>query len=1343
MRLLLLLLLSFSLSAQNFDFLNGFNFGDGEGDDDACEQLCFFSNGDLLATGQFEGLIDFDPDSAQSFLATSVQGGGEPYFLRYDSQGNLIWWRALRSKRDIHIYGVQLDAQDNIYLTGTYIEEVIFDASDPNARLSGISPNDGDGYLAKFDPNGGYLWSKRFAGTGIDAGIDIEINPAGEIVVLGHFGDSLQFDPAQSSSLRISAGAGDIFMAAYDANNGNFKWTQSITGIGFDNARALAIDALGNYYINGDYTSTITFSLSPLSTLVSSGGNDVFVAKYDVNRNFKWAEKIAGSSTDLGVDMILIGDTLLAIAGTFRNNVQLDPAGINPVQTGASSLPDIFLTVLDTAAQFRWGHTFGSTSTDQVYDLTYDPAGLLYIGGYFALTVDFDPNPNATQNRNGLGGDGFYAGYQVNNGAFSQVQQIAGPTFTKVNALALAPNQKIWAGGALYGTADFNPSGAPFNLSSPASNNSNSFFAAYSGANFDTAWLTQDREGGNDQAKKSIFLQNGKVLSTGFFSGGVDFDSDTGQTWLNSHGQEDIYLAQYKNDLSLEWAIKLGGIGSDAGMAIAEDPAGNLYLAGEYEGTLYFENLGQSDSLVGQSNLAAFLAKYSPQGNLIWIQNLTGNPGFAYINDLSVNASAQIAVAGLYQGSISFDGTNMTPNASNRAAFLAVYDSAQGLVWSQIVDGSSNEYGLSTLAASNGDFYLGGSYRNTVDFDPGSAVLNRSSSFGTNDIFITKYNSSGAFQWVRTYGQRSFEGARDISEDSQGNLYITGEFEGTVDFNPPQLDTLSSAGATDAFVLKLDPNGSFIWAKQLGGSNNDIGYGLQVKNGQVFHAGSFYNTIDLNPNADTLFATAAARRDIYLQVLDTAGNFVQGLSFGNLADDEAFAVDHLNGQTLLSGYFGNTVDFNPQPNQEQILRSFGDQDGFLVKLGNAGPCPTAYDTIHVQACGSYTWFGRVLNQSAWYQEQLFTQAGCDSIISLDLQISPHFDSLQSISACNSYPWRGTVYHQSGVYYDSLQSQAGCDSIYQLDLNLNFSFTDTLAISACDNYTWRGTTYNQSGVYYDSLQSQASCDSIYQLDLNLSSTFTDTLAISACDNYTWRGTTYNQSGLYYDSLVSAFAGCDSIYILDLIINTSYYQTLSLQSCDSLVLAGNTYYSSGQYFDTLQSTSGCDSILELNLQIDSLDLNVATNGFNAAAQQTNAQYQWINCDNGAIIPGATQAIFDPVNYNAPNASYAVIISQGNCSDTSACIFLQNIGLEEMLSSHLNLYPNPSDGKVYLEWPHAGTYKLELYDAAGALIRAWPVLENSTTYEFELPQAAGSYFLRIQNAAGDHWQKTVIRH
>ncbi len=1293
MRLLLLLLLSCTISAQNFDFLQGFNLGDGEGDDDASTHLSFFSNGDLLAVGQFEGLIDFDPDSTERFLATSAEGGGEPYFLRYSRKGELIWWRALRSKRDIHIYGLKLDAQDNIYLTGSYIEEVIFEASAANGRLSGVSPNDGDGYLAKFDQNGNYIWSKRFAGTGIDAGIDIEINPAGEVVVLGHFGDSLQFDPNQIGTLRISAGAGDVFMAAYEASNGNFKWVKTIAGSGFDNARSLAIDAQSNYYLNGDFTSTLSFSLNPPSALISSGGNDVFIAKFDLNRNLKWAKKIAGSSTDLGADMLLIGDTLLAVSGTFRNNIQLDPSGVNPLQTGASSLPDIFISLLDTAAQFQWGHTIGSSSTDQVYDLMYDPSGLLYLGGYFALTVDFDPSPSSSQSLTALGGDGFFASYHINDGSFNQVQAITGSTFSKVNTVALASNQNIWIGGALYGSGNFNPSGQPFNLQSPASNNSNSFFASYSGASLDTAWLTEDREGGNDQIKQSIFLQNGKVLSTGFFSGGVDFDPDTSESWLNSLGEEDIFLAQYQNNLSLDWAISLGGLASDKGMAIGEDPTGNLYLAGEYEGTLFFNNQGIKDSIIGQANLAAFLAKFNPQGNLIWIQNITGNPGFAFINDLSINSSAQIAIAGLYQGSISFDGINTTANASNRAAFLAVYDSSKTLIWNQVVDGSSNEYGLSALASSNGDFYLGGSYRNTLDFDPSTAVVNRSSSFGTNDVFISKYNSTGDFQWVRTYGQRNFEGARDLKEDDDGNLYATGEFEGTVDFNPPNLDTLRSAGGTDAFILKLKPDGSFVWAKQLGGSSNDIGYGLQVKNGKVFHTGSFFNTIDLNPNADTLFTTAKARRDLFLQVLDTAGNFEQGLSFGGLSEDEAFAIDHQNGQTLLGGYFGKSVDFNPKVNQEQTLRSFGDQDAFLVKLGNSGPCPTAYDTIQVTACGSYSWFGQVLAQSGWYQEQLFTNAGCDSIIHLNLEIKALFDSLLNISSCSAYTWRGTVYHQSGIYYDSLQSQDGCDSVYYLNLSINSSFSDTLAIQACDNYTWRGTVYNQSG-------------------------------------------------MYYDSLVATSVGCDSVFVLDLIIQAKYYQTLSLQACDSIVFAGTIYYNSGQYFDTLQSSQACDSIIELNLQIDTIDLTVATNGFTASALQPNAQYQWINCANNTSIANANQANFDPQNYNAPNSTYAVIISNGNCSDTSDCIFLQNIGLDELGPAPLELYPNPSDGQVYIKWPVAGNYSLELYDAAGALIQAWPFIENRSDYNFELPAAAGSYFLRIKNKEGDIWLKPIIR-
>lgn len=104
------------LSAQSLDFINGISLGDGEGEDDESRKIAFFANGDLLVAGQFEGLIDFDPNPQRRFLQISLESGGEEYLARYSPQGELIWWKAIRSERDIEIFGLLIDGQDDVYI---------------------------------------------------------------------------------------------------------------------------------------------------------------------------------------------------------------------------------------------------------------------------------------------------------------------------------------------------------------------------------------------------------------------------------------------------------------------------------------------------------------------------------------------------------------------------------------------------------------------------------------------------------------------------------------------------------------------------------------------------------------------------------------------------------------------------------------------------------------------------------------------------------------------------------------------------------------------------------------------------------------------------------------------------------------------------------------------------------------------------------------------------------------------------------------------------------------------------------------------------------------------------
>lgn len=248
-------------------------------------------------------------------------------------------------------------------------------------------------------------------------------------------------------------------------------------------------------------------------------------------------------------------------------------------------------------------------------------------------------------------------------------------------------------------------------------------------------------------------------------------------------------------------------------------------------------------------------------------------------------------------------------------------------------------------------------------------------------------------------------------------------------------------------------------------------------------------------------------------------------------------------------------------------------------------------TIIANACDTYiSPWGAIYTQSGLYYDTLSTVYGCDSIVSLNLNLNSSFVSPTSIiTACDAYTsnW-GTVYTQSGIYYDTLSTIYGCDSILSLDLTINNSIVlPTLSIAACDSFvsSW-GATFTQSGLYYDTLATVYGCDSIVSLNLTLNNGFVaPTAVITACDSYAsdW-GIVYTQSGLYYDTL-STIYGCDSILSLDLTINNSIVlPALPITACDSFVSSwGTTYNQSGIYVDSLITVLGCDSIISVDLTI----------------------------------------------------------------------------------------------------------------------------------------------------------------
>ncbi len=405
--------------------------------------------------------------------------------------------------------------------------------------------------------------------------------------------------------------------------------------------------------------------------------------------------------------------------------------------------------------------------------------------------------------------------------------------------------------------------------------------------------------------------------------------------------------------------------------------------------------------------------------------------------------------------------------------------------------------------------------------------------------------------------------------------------------------------------------------------------------------------------------------------------------------------------------------------------------------------------IDVQiACDSFTWIDNntyyTNNNSASFT--LTNAVGCDSVITLDLTInnSTYYTDVHTV--CDSLVWidGNTYYTNNNSATYTISNTAGCDSVITLDLTINNS-SGTDVLVACDSLTWiNGITYYSSiNNITHTLSNAAGCDSVVTLDLTINySTFSTDQQI-ACDSFTWiDGNTYysdNNTAIYTQSNA---VGCDSVISLDLTINHSTNWTDIHTACDSFTwVDGITYYANNNSATyTLTNSVGCDSIMHLDLTINTVNSSVTQTGDTLFANTLNATYQWLNCNNGyAIIPGESYRQF----IATANGVYAVEINENNCTDTSTCFNITGIGIETIeYELGFRIFPNPTKGKVELFFNREiGDAEIIIMNSIGQFVLRQKI--SSTDYiSTKIIGAPGVYYLRVVDLSGQTLAVKVIK-
>ncbi len=719
-----------------------------------------------------------------------------------------------------------------------------------------------------------------------------------------------------------------------------------------------------------------------------------------------------------------------------------------------------------------------------------------------------------------------------------------------------------------------------------------------------------------------------------------------------------------------DWALGFGGAGDQICRKVAIDAAGNVFTAGNFSGTVDFDPGPGSVSLSTASNAAdIFVQKFDQNGQLLWARAI-GGINVEDLDDIAVDATGNVVVVGKAGVNADMDpGTAVVTLPGGRAftAFATTLSPAGNYLSSfGIGDSSTIEINEASFDPS-GNLVLVGSLIGTCDFDPGPGVSYVSWPGGGQDVLVVKYAPNGSYLWAKCVGSGAFEEANAVAFDAAGNVYVTGKYTWTVDFDPgPAVFNLTAATVPQCFVFKWTASGTFGWAVTLAGSAQTQGDDIQVDAaGNVDIVGFVrFGSSDLDPGPAVYTVTSAGQADGLVMQLDANGGFLWGNLTGGNSHDYAMAVDvDAAGGVYVMGSFSGNIDLDPSANS------------YMTNTNSAGAYLQRFNVS-----GGFDWARRV----------------SERCIPADMALNSSNE--QHVVGGFNF----AVDFDPGDYVFNLTPISGIDGFVAKYRPCSLG-NGYVTANACHVAQMNGILYYASGTYTQNLTTGDGCDSLLYVQVTLSGADTDSsISVSGCDVVIVNAQHITQSGVY-PQVTQNSIGCDSNITIYATITHSTDTALFATVCDSYTLNGITYSATSVYHQTFTNSVGCDSNITLNLNVTHylIDTSVTLSADSLRANATNSSFQWLDCDNGnAPIAGATQPSFHP----SVTGNYAVLVTTGVCSDTSSCFAVTVVGRsEEIALEHIDLFPNPNAGQFTLKYAPAiaSTLQLTIVNALGQAV------------------------------------------
>ena len=769
-----------------------------------------------------------------------------------------------------------------------------------------------------------------------------------------------------------------------------------------------------------------------------------------------------------------------------------------------------------------------------------------------------------------------------------------------------------------------------------------------------------------------------------------------------------LNVANAQTYLQYKWFNTIDGVDANRTQASVVDDTGNVYSFGFFEGITDFDPSINLQQISPQGNSDAYILKLDSVGNFVWVKTLSALTfGSVNPNSICLDSVGNIFVCGNFIGSTDFDPGpgSMVLNNSNGGAFVCKLDPSGNFVWAKNY-GAQNNNARGVACDIQGNVFVTGNFNLSGDFDPGpgSTILTPLNS--TYDVYLLKLDDNGNLVWIDQFKSSQGAQARSVTIDPNGNCCITGLFSSTIDADPGLGTTYlpGNTSSSSCYVIKVDVNGSLIWANYFKSVlNNGNVSGLDIitsPNADLYITGEFMADTEFDSGSGTNILSSNGGIDIFVAKLNSSGILIWAKGIGGVYQDESLSIDYNTYDNTIAfvGWITGTVDCDPGTGTAFYGNNVG-TSGFVASLnsdGNFNFAKTISGNIWLVGVDSHN--GN-LNVTGWYSGNMNTEiASYSAIVSDGLcfkigECIPSFGAA-NIVHCDSYTWiDGNTYDTdtTGVVY-YLTNLTGCDSIVTLNLTITNSSSTSESVITCDSFIWpaNGNNYTLSGVYTDTLSNLEGCDSIVTLYLTIHNSNTGYETITSCVPYTWPAN------------------------------------------------GNIYSATGVYTTLLSNSAGCDSLVTLNLFINSVsDNTTSVNGITLNANNSNASYAWLDCDNDfEIISGETNQTFSP----EVNGNYAVQLLENGCVDTSECVAITTIGISENMSfDDFILFPNPTVNSFSILFNTTQEeVQLKIMDVSGRLINQ-KYYQNIFLIEYHLDQPIGTYLVEL---SGSDNQRSITR-